>query len=107
MTTTNRNLLPQSSELKVILLVLAFIIVAGTLWYTHSIVRDLEANQKHIASLFAKSFEYIGSDKTQSGDYSFVLEEIIHNIDFPMILSDAANEPLAPYATNIRNVALD
>jgi signal transduction histidine kinase len=107
MTTTNRNLLPQSSELKVILLVLAFIIVAGTLWYTHSIVRDLEANQKRIASLFAKSFEYIGSDKTQSGDYSFVLEEIIHNIDFPMILSDAANEPLAPYATNIRNVSLD
>jgi signal transduction histidine kinase len=107
MTTDNRNQLPQSSELKVILLVLAFVIVAGTLWYTHSIVRDLEANQKHVASLFAKSFEYIGSGKTQSGDYSFVLEEIIHNIDFPMVLSDAANEPLRPYAINVRNIPLD
>ncbi len=107
MKTSNRNLLPQSSELKVVLLIFAFIIVAGTLWYTHSIVRDLEANQKHIASLFAKSFEYIGSNKTQTGDYSFVLEEVINNIDFPMILSDAADEPLQPYSLNVKNIALD
>jgi hypothetical protein len=57
MKSTTRNLLPQSSELKVILLVLAFIIVAGTLLYTHSIVRDLESNQQAIANLYAKSFE--------------------------------------------------
>jgi len=107
MKASNRNLLPQSSELKVVLLIFAFIIIAGTLWYTHSIVRDLEANQKHIASLFAKSFEYIGSNKTQTGDYSFVLEEVINNIDFPMILSDASDEPLQPYALNIKNIALD
>ena len=103
----HRNLLPQSSELKVVLLVFAFIIVAGTLWYTHSIVRDLEDNQKHIASLFAKSIEYTGSGKVQSGDYSFVLEEIIQNIDFPMILTDSTDEPVAPYATSVRNVELD
>ncbi len=107
MTTKNRNLLPQSSELKVILLVLAFIIIAGTLWFTHSIVGDLEANQQHIANLYAKSFEYMGSSRTQSGDYSFVLEEIIQNIDFPMILSDSLNEPLAPYEMYVKNVTLD
>ncbi|HCA79784.1 MAG TPA: sensor histidine kinase [Bacteroidetes bacterium] len=107
MTTTNRTLLPHSSELKVVLLVLAFVIVAGTLWYTHSIVSDLEANQKSIANLYARSFEFIGSGRTQSGDYSFILEEIIRNIDFPMVLSNAANEPLEPFAVNIRNIALD
>ena len=107
MKTNNRNLLPQSSELKVALLIFAFIIVAGTLWYTHSIVRDLEATQKHIASVFVKSIDYIGSNKTQPGDYSFVLEEIINNIDFPLILSDAADEPLQPYALNVKNITLD
>ena len=107
MTTNNQNLLPQSSELKVILLVLAFIIVAGTLWFTHAIVSDLETNQQHIANLYAKSFEYMGSSHTQSGDYSFVLEEIIQNIDFPMVLSDSLNEPLAPYAMYVKNVILD
>jgi hypothetical protein len=99
--------LPQSSELKVVLLVFAFAIVAGTIWYTHSIVHDLEANQKHIANLYARSFEFIGSGRTQSGDYSFILEEIIRNIDFPMVLSNTSNEPLEPYAINIRNITLD
>lgn len=107
MITTNRSLLPFSSELKAILLVLAFAIIAGTLWYTHSIVRDLEATQKNIANLYAKSLEYIGSEKTQSGDYTFVLEEVINNIDFPVILSDVANEPIKPYAIFTKNVALD
>jgi len=107
MKTTNRTLLPQSSELKVVLLVFAFAIVAGTIWYTHSIVRDLEANQKHIANLYARSFEFIGSGRTQCGDYSFILEEMIRNIDFPMVLSNTSNEPLEPYAINIRNITLD
>ena len=107
MKTTNRTLLPQSSELKVVLLVFAFAIVAGTIWYTHSIVHDLEANQKHIANLYARSFEFIGSGRTQSGDYSFILEEMIRNIDFPMVLSNTSNEPLEPYAINIRNITLD
>ncbi|MCX6134684.1 MAG: HAMP domain-containing sensor histidine kinase [Ignavibacteriales bacterium] len=103
----NRNLLPQSSELKVGLLILAFVIVAGTLWYTHSIVSDLEVNQKNIASLYAKSFEYMGSSTTQNGDYTFVVEEIVRNIDFPMILSDSSNEPIAPYPMYVRNIKLD
>jgi signal transduction histidine kinase len=107
MKTNNRNLLPQSSELKVALLVFAFIIVAGTLWYTHSIVRDLEANQKHMASIFVKSIDYVGNNKTQPGDYSFVLEEIINNIEFPLILSDSANEPLQPYSLFVKNIFLD
>jgi len=107
MTSTTRNSLPQTSELKIILLILAFIIVAGTLWYTHTIVRELEANQKRIADLYAKSFEYIGSGKTQSGDYSFVLDEIIRNIDFPIIQTDAYNEPVLPYSISVRNVKLD
>jgi signal transduction histidine kinase len=107
MTKGNRNLLPQSSELKVILLVLAFVIVAGTLWYTHSIVRDLEVNQKRMASLYAKSFEYMGSASTQGGDYNFVLTEVFNNIDFPVILSDTANEPLPPFPSYVRNITLD
>jgi len=107
MKTNNRNLLPQSSELKIALLVFAFIIVAGTLWYTHSIVRDLEANQKHMASIFVKSIDYVGNNKTQPGDYSFVLEEIINNIEFPLILSDSANEPLQPYSLFVKNIVLD
>ena len=99
--------MPQSGEIKTVLLVLAFLIVASTLWYTHDIVQELRAKEKQIANLYAKGFEYIGSGKTQSGDYSFVLDEIIKNIDFPIISTDVQNEPLPPYAMTVRNVDLD
>ena len=99
--------MPQSGEIKTVLLVLAFLIVASTLWYTHHIVQELQAKEKQIANLYAKGFEYIGSGKTQSGDYSFVLDEIIKNIDFPIISTDVQNEPLPPYAMTVRNVDLD
>jgi signal transduction histidine kinase len=102
-----KNPIPQSSELKIFLLVLAFLIVAGTLWYTHTIVEELQASQERMATLYAKSFEYLGSGKSQSGDYSFILDRLIRNIDFPIVLSDARNEPLRPYDINVRNVALD
>ena len=102
-----KNAIPQSSELKIFLLILAFLIVAGTLWYTHMIVEELQASQERTANLYAKSFEYLGSGRNQSGDYSFVLERLILNIDFPIILSDAKNEPLRPYEINVRNVPLD
>jgi signal transduction histidine kinase len=107
MAPSSKNTFPQSSELKIILLILAFMIGAGTLWYTHTIVEELQASQDRMANLYAKSFEYLGSGKSQSGDYSFVLERIILNINFPIVLSDAKNEPLPPYNINVRNVGLD
>lgn len=103
----SNNGLSSSSNVKVFLLALAFVIVGGTLWYTHEIVLELQAKQKEIADLYAKSFEYLGGGKTPDGDYSFVLDNIIRNIDFPIISTDANNEPTAPYSKNIRNVELD
>jgi signal transduction histidine kinase len=103
----SKNAIPQSSELKIFLLILAFLIVAGTLWYTHTIVEELQASQERMANLYANSFEYIGSGKNQSGDYSFILDRLIRNINFPIVLTDAQNEPLRPYDISVRNVALD
>ncbi|MBI3586903.1 MAG: sensor histidine kinase, partial [Ignavibacteriales bacterium] len=107
METASNNAVSSSSNVKVFLLTLAFVIVGGTLWYTHEIVLELQAKQKNIADLYAKSFEYLGNGKTQDGDYSFVLENIIRNIDFPIISTDANHEPVPPYSKNVRNVDLD
>lgn len=98
---------PQSSEIKVILLVLAFLIVGGTLWYTHQLVQDLQSKERDIADLYAKSLEYLGSGRSQDGDYSFVLDNVIQKIDFPIISTDANKEPLQPYSATTRNVDLD
>ncbi len=86
---------PQSGKFKIALLMFAFIIVAGTLWYTHAIVQQLEAKQKQVADLYARSLEYLANAPSTGGDYSFVFDEIIRAIDFPIILTDGNNNPIS------------
>ena len=85
---------PESSRYKIVLLVFAFSIIGATLWYTHTIVRQLEARQKQVADLYAKSLEFLANSQAQGGEYSFVFDQIIRAIDFPVILTDRNNEPI-------------
>jgi nitrogen-specific signal transduction histidine kinase len=99
--------IPRSSRFKIVLFTMAFLIVAGTLWYTHEIVQLLLAREKKLADLYAKSLQYLAQPSELSGDYSFIFEEIIQAIDFPIILTDGGNEPIFPFYANARNIKLD
>jgi len=98
---------PSSVNLKIGLLIIAIIIAAGTLFYTQSIVRELIAREKRTAQLYANSLQYLASDQSTSQDYSFIFDDVLGSIDFPMILTDSHNGPFLPYSHNIRNVNLD
>jgi len=95
--------LPASGKLKIILLALAFLIVGGTLWYTHEIVQALHAKEQQVADLYARSLEYIASPRTGEGDYNFVFNEVINAIDFPVIETDNTNREIK----NFRNIEID
>jgi signal transduction histidine kinase len=99
--------LPRSSRLKIFLLALAFLIVAGTLWYTHEVVQLLLARERKLADLYAKSLQYLSEPTEAGGDYSFIFEEVIQAIDFPIVLTDGSNEPIPPYHANSKNTKLD
>ena len=99
--------IPLSSRLKIVLLVLAFAIIAGTLFYTHDLVRELSLKEKEVADLYAKSFEYIANGKAGEGDYNFLFTEIINAIDFPIVMTDRNNEPTIPYKACYKNIILD
>lgn len=107
MTNTPYSTIPRSSKFKMALLFFAFLIIAGTLWHTHGIVNALQEREKQVADLYAKSLMYLTSEKSQTGDYSFILDEIILAIDFPMILTDSDNEPITPLASSYRNIELN
>jgi len=92
---------PKSANIKIALLVIAILIVLGTLYYTQHIVDELVDRQREIADLYAKSLEYVASEKSQTGDLSFVFDEIIRAIDFPIIVSDPANNPIPGYHKNV------
>ena len=98
---------PSSVNIKAGLLVFAALIAAGTLIYTQSIAHRLIQRQARIAHLYARSLQYLASDQSSSQDYSFIFDDVLRSIDFPMILTDSHNQPYQPYLRNIRNIDLD
>ncbi len=98
---------PRSANIKIFLLVVAIVIVFGTLLYTQHIVQLLLDKEREVVHLYAKSLEFIANSPPDQTDYSFVFDEIIRTIDFPMVLTDADNMPLQSYRSNARNVEFD
>jgi signal transduction histidine kinase len=97
----------RSANIKLFLLVTAVIIVLGTLVYTERLVNQLLVKEREVASIYAKSLEFIANSPAEQTDYSFIFDQLIQQIDFPMILSDAADEPLQPYRSSSRNIEYD
>ncbi|HZY10523.1 MAG TPA: HAMP domain-containing sensor histidine kinase [Bacteroidota bacterium] len=94
--------IPRSANIKIILLITAVVIVVSTLLYTQHIVQQLLQKERDVADLYARSLEFIANSPTDQSDYSFIFEEIIRSIDFPMILTDASHNPISA-----RNIQLD
>ena len=88
-----------ATNFKIALLVLATAIVVGMLIYSHQITEQLLARERQIVDLYAKSYEYITSETSGTGDLSFLFDEVVRTVDFPFILSDANNNPI--YSKNL------
>jgi len=98
---------PRSANIKLLLFIIAIVIVIATLVYTQHIVQLLLEKERKVAGLYAKSLEFIVNRPTDQSDYSFIFNEIIRSIDFPMVLSDEDNDPLPDYRLNSTNVDFD
>jgi signal transduction histidine kinase len=98
---------PSSANIKISLLATALLIVIGTLWYTQRVVEQLLQKEREVADLYAKSLEYIANSPSDQADYSFVFDEVLRSIDFPLILSDGEGNPIQPYPSSVRNVSID
>jgi signal transduction histidine kinase len=97
----------KAANFKIILLITAVAMVTGMLVYSQNLIRRLLQKEREIVDLYAKSIEYVASEKAGTGDISFVFDEIIRAIDFPMVLTDPQNNPIQPLQASVRNIALD
>ena len=88
-----------STKFKLALLVLASFVVVGVLFYSQRLTEELLARERKSVDLYAKSYEYITSDRSTSGDLSFMFTEIVQTVDFPVILTDSLNNPI--YTRNL------
>lgn len=99
---------PASLNIKIALLVLAVVIAAGSLLYTNSLVKQLQEREKQIAELYAKSLEYIAGPTTNTFDITFIFENIVKRIDFPLILTDADDNVIFQgFDLGVRNLEID
>lgn len=98
---------PASVRIKILLLFVALLIAVGTLIYTQSLVSKLQKKEKEIVELYAKGIEYVANSSNPDEDITFLFDNIIKPIDFPLILSDAENNVSKYNRTDIRNIEYD
>lgn len=94
---------PKSGRIKVALFVAAVCIVIPILLYTHNLVTQLQNKQRETAALYARSLEYIANSPASGTDYTFIFDEIIGSIDFPVILTDGGDKEII----TTKNIELD
>ena len=94
---------PKSGAIKIALLVIAVCIAIATLIYTNNLVDKLSKNENKIARMYARGLEYVAGSTVPGTDYSFILEQIILTIDFPVIQTDRSDT----VAIGTKNIVLD
>ena len=96
---------PASVNIKIILMIIAVLITIGTLYYTQTLVNKLQEKERQIVELYAKGIEYLANTTNPDVDITFLFDNIIKPIDFPLIQSDAENNVYS--RTDIRNIKID
>lgn len=95
---------PKSGRIKIALFIAAVCIVIPIMIYTHNLVVELQKKQRETAALYARSLEYIANSTPSSGtDYTFIFDEIIGAIDFPVILTNGDDTEIS----TTKNIILD
>ncbi len=98
---------PASLNIKIMLLVIAILIAVATLYYTQGLVQKLQEKERQIVELYAKGIEYLANTSSPDVDITFLFDNIIKPIDFPLILTGPENQVNLESKTDIRNIKYD
>ena len=96
---------PASVNYKIFLLIIAMLIAGATLFYTQNLVSKLQNTERQIVQLYARGIEYVANSNSNN-DISFLFDNIIKPINFPLILTDSKNQVNLESKTDIRNVGI-
>ncbi len=91
----NLVLVKNKSKLNYLILVLAFFIGVGSIYYTNLIVNQLRAREQNQIELFAKTLETLANDNTGFNDNVMLLFEeiVVANETIPVIVAYKNGEP--------------
>lgn len=77
-----------SLNIKIALILSGVLVAVFVLYFTQVIVNRIQEREREIARLYGKALEYIANDEN-SGEYNFIFNEIIQQIDFPIIATNS------------------
>lgn len=75
-------------NIKLTLIVIGVSIALGTLFYTQNLVTKLQERERQTVKLYASSLEYAANSDNFNTDVTFIFQNIIQRIDFPLILTN-------------------
>lgn len=91
----------KKNTLKIVVLVVATVIAAGSIYYTNTLVNELKEREKSFVSLYAKTIEMVANQ--EGDDIPFLFHElIVPNNNIPVILTNSFGDYLQH-----RNLDLD
>ena len=89
---------PASLNIKIGLILIAFLIAVGTLYYTQNLVKVLQERERSIVEFYAKGIEYVANTSKPNADITFLFDNVLKPIDFPLISTGPDNQ------VNIENI---
>ncbi len=96
------------SKIKVALFSVAVVLALASLYFTQMIVEKIEQREREIAELYANSLTYLANSEDVGTDFTFIFEHIIQRIDFPLIMTDADDNPIFESGgSGYRNLNID
>ncbi|MCL5028380.1 MAG: HAMP domain-containing histidine kinase [Bacteroidetes bacterium] len=95
---------PASINIKFTLLIIAIFIAGGTLLYTQNLVQKLQIKERQIVQLYARGIQYVANTTSPDVDITFLFENILKPIDFPLINSGPDNKVTIINKADIKDV---
>ena len=81
-------------NLKTGLFALGILIVAALLWYSQSLVREIQTNERRLLDLYANMIAKAASEESGE-ELSFVFDEVIRHIQFPVVITSPEGEAVS------------
>ncbi len=84
-------------------------IVTVVLLYTQLLVDELRNREHKMIRTYVEQFDFLvnSPDNSPNVDLTFFMDQVIKNIHFPIVWTDANGEPVQPYVTSVINVEID
>lgn len=93
-------------QLKTLLTAIAFTIVVAVIIFTQLLVNELIEHEQRIIRLYAHTYKHYSDPKKNLEYLIFFLDAITPTITFPVIMTDANDEPLEDFASYTLNINL-